>query len=379
MKAVFVGLCLFIAGGILADDGIPLESLLWRYGLEKNEDSRAQKITVVGEGINLTLALNMDIILFNGKAYLLRQAVQETSAGVVVSSEVEQLIASVGKIKVSAKPARRKKSKVVLDAGHGGKFPGAVQNGISEKDLNLAVAKIVRDILVAYGVEVVMTRTGDAELSENWSKDLDARVEISNRANADLFVSIHANSDERKDSSGSEVYIARESEDAGERVAKSIREAPTIVDRYGSLKSEKDLLERKILHRLLLEEKYRRSYVLANSIAEMLKKNPHDEFNKINDCGFRVVKWTRAPAVLVEMGYISNPQTAALFRKQDYQEFIAKLIADGILRYIEKCSVSGDFSDSGQVEEKLKEKSSDEKRVQPKEGQVASYNKEEEN
>ncbi|MCX7704253.1 MAG: N-acetylmuramoyl-L-alanine amidase, partial [Planctomycetota bacterium] len=308
--------------------------------------------------------------------YALNGVVRETDIGVSVPSDVESLLSSVCRRReaVSTKTEAKRRLRVVLDPGHGGKFSGATQNGIDEKELNLDVALKVRSILVGRGVDVVMTRTTDTHLDENWSKDLDCRVEISNRANADLFVSIHANSDTRRDSRGSDVFIARESEDANERVARSLQEAPTLAEQKGVLNSERSFTARKIVHRLLFEEKFRRSYILAECVSGSLRRNPHDSFNKISDCGFRVVKWTRAPAVLVEMGYISNPQTAAMFLRRDYRDFVAKLIAEGLLEYIERSSSSCDFSDSGQKREEDRK----EKRVQPRGEEGASYSKERE-
>jgi len=364
---------LFVSTVASADDGVLLETLVWRYGLHRSDDARAGKITLTDENFKLVLALDMEMVLVDGKPHNLGGYVMRTESGVVVPAEVERIIVSSVKRKRKEREERVEKRavKVVIDPGHGGKFPGAVQNGIEEEDLNLAVSLIVRRLLEKQGVDVTLTRSSDEHLSEDWSTDLNRRVDISNRLNADLFVSIHANSSRNRRLKGSDVFIARESEDADERVAKALREAPRLPEQFGRLLYERDGTTRKIVHRLLLEEKYRRSLLLARCVAKALKKNPFDGFNRINDCGFRVVKWTRAPAVLVEMGFISNPETAEKFKTASYRTLVAELIAEGIMEYVKKLSETGDFSNSGQRDDDGKTK-----RMQPTPEKDASYSEE---
>ena len=370
----FVLILLFVSTVAFADDGVLLETLVWRYGLHRSDDARAGKITLTAEDFKLVLVLDMEMVLVDGKPHNLGGCVRRTESGVIVPAEVERIIVSSVKRKRKEKEERVEKRaiKVVIDPGHGGKFPGAVQNGIEEEDLNLAVSLIVRRLLEEQGVDVTLTRSSDEHLSEDWSTDLNRRVDISNRLNADLFVSIHANSSRNRRLRGSDVFIARESEDADERVTKALREAPRLPERFGRLLYERDGMTRKIVHRLLFEEKYRRSLVLARCVAKALEKNPFDGFNRINDCGFRVVKWTRAPAVLVEMGFISNPETAEKFKTASYRRLVAELIAEGIMEYVRKVSETGDFSDSGQKDED----DGKTKRMQPTGEKDASYSEE---
>lgn len=366
----FVLALLFVTVGVYAEDGVLLETLVWRYGLHRSDDAKAGKITLVAENLKLILALDMEMVLINGKSHDLGDYVRRTESGVVVPAEVERLIvSSVRREKREDERVEKRVVRVVIDPGHGGKFAGAVQNGIEEKALNLVVSLKVSRLLRERGVKVFLTRSSDRHLSGDWSTDLNRRVDMSNRLNADLFVSIHANSSRNKRVRGSDVFIARESEDEEERVTKAMREAPTLIERYGELLDDGDGVTRKIVHRLLFEEKYRRSSVLAKCVASALKRNPFDSFNRINDCGFRVVKWTRAPAVLIEMGFISNPETAERFKTESYRVLVAELIADGIMEYVRKVSESEDFSDSRRRQEAERKT----KRMQPKDGEGASY------
>lgn len=375
MRGMFLrlfGLVLLFTLPVLLEAGeVPLATLVNRYRLHRSEDMRTGTIVLTAEGLRLVIALDMDIALLNGRVCSLGGYVRRSESGVTVPAEVERLIVKSLPKRVEEAPEAEKKVKVVIDPGHGGKFSGAVQCGIREAELNLEVSLIVERLLKERGILVVMTRRGDNALNSDWSRDLDERVNISNRLNADLFVSIHANSSPSRRARGSDVFIARPSEDASERVEKAVKEAPALAEDYGELLSD-DGVTRRIVHRLLFEEKYRRSLVLAECLATALRKNPYDAFNRINECGFRVVKWTRAPAALVEMGFISNPETAELFRKKEYKVRLARLIAEGISSYVERVERSSDFSDS-RVEEKS---GGDGKRMQPKDDEGASYREE---
>jgi N-acetylmuramoyl-L-alanine amidase len=176
---------------------------------------------------------------------------------------------------------------VVLDAGHGGKDPGAIGvNGLREKDVNLSVARRVAELLGRAGVDVRLTRGGDGFL------ELDDRAAFSNRARAELFVSIHANSyPANRNVRGFDVYVARSASDC------SVRAARTIAGRFQ-----------------------------AAGIAV------HGHQPKRAD--YRVLVKTAGPAVLVELGFLSNPSEANRLRSSGYQRQLAAALADGILAHL---------------------------------------------
>ncbi|MHB8621557.1 MAG: N-acetylmuramoyl-L-alanine amidase family protein, partial [Chloroflexota bacterium] len=82
---------------------------------------------------------------------------------------------------------------IVVDAGHGGRDPGAIANGVWEKNVTLAIAQDLRAVLATQGARVVMTRTTDVALGPTTDADLQARVEAAQQAHANAFISIHAN------------------------------------------------------------------------------------------------------------------------------------------------------------------------------------------
>lgn len=170
---------------------------------------------------------------------------------------------------------------VVLDPGHGGHDPGAISPiGLDEKAVNLAVAREVARILRGEGVRVTMTREGDAFVS------LAQRASIANRLGADLFVSIHANSSEDSGARGYEVYVCEGASSMSHHAARSVE---------GSM-----------------------SGVGFRS-------------RGIKTANYHVLVNTRVPAILVEMGFLSNPGQARDLRTSSTQSRLADHIADGIL------------------------------------------------
>lgn len=174
---------------------------------------------------------------------------------------------------------------VLIDPGHGGKDPGAIGlGGIQEKNLVLPIANQVTSLLQQQGIQVMMTRTDD------YFVDLEPRVAMAQRINANLFVSIHANSmpGNRSDVSGLETYYFS----SGQRLAQTI---------HNSVLQSVDIKDRGV--------RRARFYVL--------RKNP-------------------MPAVLVEVGFVTGREDAPRLATTAYQNQMAAAIARGILRYIQQ-------------------------------------------
>jgi N-acetylmuramoyl-L-alanine amidase len=172
---------------------------------------------------------------------------------------------------------------VVLDAGHGGGDPGAVGiGGIREKEINLNISRRVQEILNDRGINAVMARSDDREI------DLQPRVDFAERANADIFVSIHANAIDmsRPDVNGLETYYYS----SGLRLAQVI---------HNNVLQDTSLEDRGV--------RRARFYVLVN---------------------------TSMPAVLVETGFVTGRDDAARFRSSEGINSIAQGIADGISEYL---------------------------------------------
>lgn len=180
---------------------------------------------------------------------------------------------------------------IVIDPGHGGNDMGAAsKNGVSERDINLAIARKLERLLHGDGFEVILTRTDEKAIAPNKSQDLAKRVDIANKANADIFVSIHLNKFPQPQYYGAQTFYM-EGSVKGEHLAKSIQAR---------------LLEE-------LDRGNTRQAKASNS--------------------YYVIRNTKMPSVIVECGFLSNPEEEKLLQNDDYQQKIAHAIYMGIKDY----------------------------------------------
>jgi N-acetylmuramoyl-L-alanine amidase len=225
---------------------------------------------------------------------------------------------------------------IVVDAGHGGKDLGAKgHGGLLEKDVNLAIALRLRDILKSrYKYSVVLSRGDDTFLS------LEKRGAIANKKNADVFVSVHANAAERRGAYGVETYYLGDgkSEQAQETAARENRE-------YLARESEdlEDEAERKetqlILADLMGARKMQDSGALAGTVQKRLVQSMSKKYSKIKNLGakqgsFFVLHAPSMPSILVEVGFVTNPREERRLKQSAYLDSLAVSIAQGIAEYI---------------------------------------------
>lgn len=226
---------------------------------------------------------------------------------------------------------------VVVDAGHGGKDLGAVSaRGTREKDLALEIARGVRDGLRRRGVSVVMTRDADRFIP------LPLRAKVANRKRADLFVSVHLNASESKTLKGFEVYSLSEATDDH---ALSLERAENASLGLGGAPEPSDPELRTVLWDLKEAANRRESVRLANMIGDSALHSLPIAARRIRQANFHVLKHTQCPAVLVEVGYLSNVSDEARLRNPRYRRRLAEAIVKGILNFKEKFDRSGGFTD----------------------------------
>jgi len=171
---------------------------------------------------------------------------------------------------------------IIVDAGHGGKDPGTCCGDILEKDINLAVALKLAKKLNEGGARVMMTRTEDVEI------DLEERARMANQEKADIFISVHCNYyEDSAEIKGLECYYKEDSAEGEE---------------------------------------------LANRILEEFEGTDKVVNRGVKTANYRVLRKTDMQAVLVELGYMSNPEECRKLTKEDYQELLAERIAAGILK-----------------------------------------------
>ena len=216
---------------------------------------------------------------------------------------------------------------VVIDPGHGGKQNGAVSpGGLKEKDLVLDVAlRTARALGREKGVEVVMTRTKDEEVSL-WD-----RVNIANEVRADLFVSIHANAFVTPELGGVETFF--HSIDASGEEA---RRVASFENEPGGEQEEAvpDTL-RFILQDIQQAERLRASSRLAHVVQEKLARAVPFENRGVMQADFIVLRGTQMASVLLELGFLTNPHEEKVLAKDFIRSEIARAIRDGVLDFWE--------------------------------------------
>lgn len=221
---------------------------------------------------------------------------------------------------------------VVIDAGHGGGDPGALGNGgIREKHITLSVARALERALAETGrYRAVMTRRSDTYVK------LRDRVDMARRAKADLFVSIHADKIGRTNVRGASIYTLSQTASDKETARLAEQENNSGVVAGVDLAQESaDVAD--ILLDLAMREKMNESKLLARYLETAFRnKNVKLLPNSHRAAGFAVLKAPDVPSVLIETGFLSNPQEAKLLASSAFQQKIAEAIVDGIDAYFRK-------------------------------------------
>lgn len=227
-------------------------------------------------------------------------------------------------------PRRPPLRTIVLDAGHGGPDPGAIgQGGVVEKRVVLAVVKAVRQRLEARaGYKVVLTRERDMFLR------LRERVRRGREAEADLFVSIHADSHPNPHVSGASLYTL--SETASDKEAARLAQSENKADLIGGVGLDDEPVEvYGILLDLAQRETQNQSSAAADDLLFALAANQPLLVRPKRSAGFAVLKAPDVPSVLIELGFLSNPADARRLGGAEGRERIASAIAEGIFRYFD--------------------------------------------
>jgi N-acetylmuramoyl-L-alanine amidase len=211
---------------------------------------------------------------------------------------------------------------VAIDPGHGGGEVGAEgRNGLVEKDLALSIARRLRELLLErLGVQVVLTRDGDRNLG------LDERTAVANNNKADLFISIHADASPSREATGSSVYFLSYSSSGAEGEVSSAR------GRSGSTNGSLDFILWDMAQASHLNQSARLAEILQQ---ELLSATGASENRNrgIKQNTFRVLRGATMPAVLVEVGFISNPGEAELLKTGEHQDRIAEALYRGVLEF----------------------------------------------
>ena len=202
-------------------------------------------------------------------------------------------------VKDASKDKNTKRS-IFLDPGHGGSDSGAVSGGVREKDLTLSVYNKVSSKLASLGYTVLTSRNVDKDV------DLVGRAEQANNANADMLLSIHFNAGGRGIARGIETYYYQATADRVPKINKENHNNP---------------------------ERLERSRKLANKVQQNLLYQTGANDRGVKRASFTVLRETSIPSILVELGFIDNPEERNKIKTNEYQERLANGIVDGIVEY----------------------------------------------
>ncbi len=228
---------------------------------------------------------------------------------------------------------------LIIDPGHGGKDHGAAENGVKEKDINLAVAKYLAKLLEKKkdNIKVIMTRDKDNFIT------LQRRADIANENKGNLFISIHTNSVDksnknRKNISGSSVYTLGLNKD--ENNMKVAQRENSVIElendyshKYSGFDPTKD--ESYIIFQMAQKKDLIQSIKFAEQTQNKLVSKAHRGNRGVHQAGFWVLWATSMPAVLVELDFICNPTAAKYLSSETGHKEMAEALYEAIVEYVE--------------------------------------------
>lgn len=218
-----------------------------------------------------------------------------------------------------------KVGRVALDPGHGGKDTGTIgPTGLKEKDLVLDVALRLKKLLEErLGMDVILTRSSDTFVP------LEERTAIANQKGADLFVSIHANASRNRNVTGIETFFLNFATSADEREVASRENA-------GAQRNNRELED--LLKQIALGDYNAESRELAHVVqktffTEMHSRRPSFRNRGVKQAPFIVLIGSNMPSILTEIGFLSNPDEEAYFKKEEARDEVAEALYQGIEEY----------------------------------------------
>ncbi|MBI5142546.1 MAG: N-acetylmuramoyl-L-alanine amidase [Nitrospirae bacterium] len=259
------------------------------------------------------------------------ETVNETAS--VIAPAVEQPIRQdaipAPAPKAAVSPEQKHPFTVVIDAGHGGKDPGATsRKGLREKDLTLDIALRLRDELTRQGIaRVVLTRDTDVFIP------LGERAEIANRENADLFLSVHVNAARNRRIKGLETWFMNATNNKEWQEVADRENAAAGTDPAGL--STLDAILSDLNRCYKIDESMSLAHHLQSSMIASLQKNHAGiQDHGVKWAKFRVLVGARMPAALIETGFISNSENEAELRKPQYRTDVARSVSAAISNYL---------------------------------------------
>jgi len=219
-----------------------------------------------------------------------------------------------------SKSRHNKQYTIVIDPGHGGKDPGAMGNGLKEKDLVLSIGKYLKKELDK-DFNVVMTRDTDEFIT------LQNRSKVANGLEANLFISLHINSSESTKMNGMEIfYFSKKSSSYARKIAKFEN---SFAEKYGE--DTKKIVQ--IVTDISYNNNQAESMKLAEKLNNDLSKKMKMKNRKIHGANFAVLRGINCPGILIETGFIRNKSDSRKLKNRTNQKIIAKEISKYVREY----------------------------------------------
>jgi N-acetylmuramoyl-L-alanine amidase len=306
-----------------------LQTVCEQNGVNWYWDSVSQAVTMSRGALSARGMVGSEIVVIDQQKIFLSEPLKRQRGKIQVPADfyrkvILNLLGSEGT--VSLRPCR-----IILDPGHGGKDPGAIGSaGTYEKDIVLDIAKRLKTILEGYQYDVKMTRADDTFIP------LEQRTEIASQFVADLFISIHANASTTNRASGLEVYALKQLDRQEQKDPQRIKNLDILFRKLAMQRQDKSV--ENIVTDMLYSYKSSESFALAQAISEEVEQDTRARNRGVYKAGFFVLRNTLMPAVLVEVGFLSNAREERQLNSNQYRQKIAEGIARSLREYITRLS-----------------------------------------
>lgn len=286
------------------------------------------------------LALSQAPFLRGGETLLSLESAERVLLPLLPAAERKSLAATLleakGKAEKNACMIGREVKRIFLDPGHGGEDNGTKSGAVKEKDIVLKFARLAADELRRRGFTVTFSRTRDVFLP------LEIRPKLAKEWNADVFVSIHVNSSPSAAAQGTETYILNQEATDAEARKLALLENSIASERTSRESAVQDILWDVEQTSYLQDSAYLAADIQKSIVAYaddlMLQKKMGGWKNRgVRQAPFYVLNRAAMPAVLVEIGYLSNSKDRKLMGEKNFQENLAKALAEGVKKYKETC------------------------------------------
>jgi len=313
----------------LSKSDISLKNLCEASRINWNWDSVAQVITLHINGRQAKGLVGSDVVLLDQEKIVLSRPIRFERSTILVPADFKEKVIDRYRSKtIEPVPTfgYKKVREILIDAGHGGKDPGALsKRGVKEKNVVLDIAIRVKNTLQQHGFKVKMTRQSDVFLT------LQERTKLASYGKTDLFVSIHANANPSRAVQGLEVYFAPDLSEEDKREDPRQENLKLMIKGLDMKKTDSTL--EKILADMLYTQKQNQSSALARQLLMGVSSYAKVKNRGVKEARFFVLRNTLIPAVLIETGYLTNTKEERLLTTKAYRQKLAHGIAHSILNY----------------------------------------------